>query len=505
MSDFDTRELGDMVAVGATDATGVRLWLRTRAGAHDLEIWNATARHGGTIELAPPPGSDGTTSVRYPDDFPGAAPLAPVTAYAYRVRRGDAVVGVGRFETAPAGAADTPSRFSFAVTSCHQPFDEDGTLYPPSLKMLEALDRALRDHDVKRVFLMGDQMYADYPEKLSLFDDAHFATIAPPGRRRLLDCTRAEVRALYQRRYRAFWSIERFRELLASYPCHAILDDHELCDNFGSAPEHADGAWEAVRAGGLDAFDDYQGLLLHGRGAARPASFDYQVRYGDVGVYALDIRSQRRCRGDTTEICTPAQLDALEAYLAAADDLQVVLVIVSVPLAIFPSWVASLGARLVGQDSDAADRWSHPAAAASRHRLTSILHEQLRRRPAQRLIVLAGDIHIGCVVRLRWRDPGVPPIYQLVSSSVSNLLGPLVRKLGKVAAHLDGSDDELWACAELLAGTAGAATNPIDQLNVGIVECRRDGGGRLDVRLKLVSHDDGDPPSPRTVFVSEPL
>ena len=46
--------------------------------------------------------------------------------------------------------------------------------------------------------LMGDQMYADYPEKLSLFDEKFFRTIAPPGRASILECSREEIRALYQ-------------------------------------------------------------------------------------------------------------------------------------------------------------------------------------------------------------------------------------------------------------------------------------------------------------------
>jgi len=49
------------------------------------------------------------------------------------------------------------------------------------------------------------------------------------------------------------------------------------------------------------------------------------------------------------------------------------------------------------------------------------------------------------------------------------------------------------------------AENPYDQLNVGVVEMTRQPDGSLGVRLKLVTHDDADPPNPRTVFCSELL
>jgi alkaline phosphatase D len=511
-TDFDTRDLGDMVAVGATDTQGVRFWIRTsRPGPHVLEIWNATSRHGGTLELAPPPGADGTTSVRYPDDVPGAEPLAPITAYAYRILRGDEELGTGRFETAPTGRADAPARFAFAATSCHQPFAESGELDRPSLALLEVLDGALRARDVKRVFLMGDQMYADYPIARSLFEPPHFATVAPPGRQSIHDCTREEIRALYQRRYRTFWSIEGFRNLLANYPCSAILDDHELSDNFGSAPEHAFAKWAAIHAGGLDAFHDYQGLLRAARplDGARPSYFDFTERYADVGVYCLDVRSARHHDGESLHVYRDEQLVSLSRFLAASADLSVVLLISSVPLAVFPRWVASFGTRLLGRDHDAADRWNHPDAKRSRQRLTEVLFEHQRAHPDQRLILLGGDIHIGCAVQFVWRDREVRPMYQLVSSAVSNLIGRPRRKLAKSArqvdAHLGGEDDDLWERVTMMhPASSDESTNPCEELNVGVVSMEREATGRLAVRLELVSCD-GDPPAARTMFASEPL
>jgi alkaline phosphatase D len=510
MNDFLCRSIDEAVAVGAVDARSARLWVRTtQPGAHEVEVSTDAERRRGVVTLTPPADADGTASFVFPDDVPGAAALTPGTAYQFRIRRGDVVLGAGRFETAPASPDLAPAKFAIALMSCHEPFDDDGALHPPSLETLRVLDGALRALHVKRVLLMGDQMYADYPVKLSLFDEAFFSTIAPPGRRTIHDCTRDEVRALYHRRYRSFWSIEGFRDVLASYPCYPVPDDHEVCDNFGSAPEHAMPAWAAVRDGAFDAFDDYQGLLTGPRTTPRRASFDYSLEYGVVGVYGLDVRSQRRHDGSALRVCTDEQFEALERYLRASSSLSVLILVTSVPLAIFPSWTASLGARLLGMDSDAADRWSHPDATGSRRRLTALLFEHQQRNPHQRVLLVGGDIHIGCAVEFVWRDPSVRPIYQLVSSSVSNLTEALGRKLGKLASHLDphlhGGADDLWERVELLPGAPGADLNPFDGLNVGVVGLTRMPDGGHDVTFELISHvDPATPPRARAVF-STPL
>ena len=507
ISDFESGDIEDMAAVGACGATWVRFWVRVRhPGEHSIELWSREDERSASVELTLPAGADGTLSFLYPSDVPGGSALEPVTLYRYRIFRGAELVGEGRFETAPLGARDCPPRFSFAVASCHQPFDAHGNVDPRALGLLGVLERALQEQDVKRVFLMGDQMYADYPKHCSLFEQKFFAKVAPPGRKDILECTSEEVRALYHRRYRAFWSHEGFRQLLANYSCHTIMDDHELKDNFGSAPEHAEPQWQAVREGALNAFQDYQGQLVRARGPQRPPSFDYHMTYGDVALYCLDLRSQRHNDGDKLQICSTEQLDALEAFLIKNADKQVFMLIVSVPLVIFPRWVAAMGMQLTGEDSDAADRWTNPKAAESCQRLTEILFENQKRNPRQRSVLLGGDIHVGCVVQFAWRDEAVRPMYQLVSSAMSNYTDVLARTLGKLVPQLhsevEGPDGSLWARVQLIEGEGEAPQNPYDQLNVGIVEMTRQPDGTLGVRLKLITHDEADPPNPRTVFCS---
>lgn len=484
-----------MVAVGAVDAHGVRLWLRTeRPGRHLLELRrDGAVERLAAFEVRDRPDEDGTISVRYPEDF-DAEPLRPWTTYTFAVHReaDGGLVGEGRFRTAPANAETTPERFAIAIMSCHQPFTEAGAVDPASTRLLDALDTVLEAHRVERVLLLGDQMYADQPDQLSLFGD-HFAAVAPPGRRSILDCTREEVRRLYQQRYRTFWSVPSWKAFQARWPTIAILDDHEIVDNFGALPEHADPRWDALRDGALDAAFDYQGLRSAPREGQRPASMHTAFAHGTVAGFVMDLRSQRRYQGDVLRIVGDDQLAALDRFLDDNGDRHVLVIGLSVPVAHVPDWLVDV-ATTVGISGDAADRWSNDAASEDRDRLLDRLYQHQERHPGQRIVIVGGDIHVGAVMELKWDRP-VPSLWQLVSSAVSNRQKPLEALGADVLPRL-GATLELRSgvCCEahLCDGVGSATQNPFGGLNVGILEFRRVEGGST-VRLLLVSHDDGKP------------
>jgi hypothetical protein len=77
---------------------------------------------------------------------------------------------------------DTPARFSIALMSCHEPFTHRGTPRRSSLHMLRAARHCLQRHNTKLLVAVGDQVYADYPARFSLFNERCFAHLAPPGR-----------------------------------------------------------------------------------------------------------------------------------------------------------------------------------------------------------------------------------------------------------------------------------------------------------------------------------
>ncbi|MEQ1506384.1 MAG: alkaline phosphatase D family protein [Myxococcota bacterium] len=509
-----------LVAVGPVDHRSVRLWLRTDApGPHTITVTGAV-RSPGTSPGGPrrfrfvvdgDPAFDGTVAVTVPDDVdaddigPGRRPadLAPDTAYTFEVHRGDVRIGGGRFVTAPRDLDDAPDEVAIGVVSCHQPFDRGGRVAPASLALLDRLDEAFDAQRVRQVLFLGDQVYADLPGPLSLYDRGHFRVVGPPDRESILDCSRAEVRALLQHRYRAFWKVDGFARLQSRFATVCTLDDHELRDNFGSDVAHATPRWEALRQGALDAFHDYQGLRAHPARAPRPDVFPTRFVRGPVAGLILDLRSDRRATDDAIRFLD-RQWAALDAFLADHAEHPVLLLGLSVPLLHAPEWLVEQAARFAVEGSAIHDRWSHPKAKAERDRLVHRLYDHRRRHPRQHLILVSGDVHVGTASTLTLGDSR--PIHQLVSSGLSNLEALALRLDSAQLARANPSfttSEGLTCTANLLPGPS----NPHLGLNAGVVAVSRDGDGWA-VRLRLLGVGDreGDGASlPRLVFDSGPL
>src|SRR5690606_34274814 len=150
--DFRNEPLGDMAVVGLVEAGAARIWLRSaRPGRIAVSVWaerHPEAVREASVAVAAGAPADGTASVRLPPP-------------------------------APADDARTPLRFAIGLGSCHQPFDAEGRIAPHTEPMLRAVRALFERHAVGLAFLAGDQMYADYPPRLSLFDADHFAHVAP--------------------------------------------------------------------------------------------------------------------------------------------------------------------------------------------------------------------------------------------------------------------------------------------------------------------------------------
>lgn len=510
---FEADPVGNMVAVGATDDRRCRIWVRSlHPGKHRLELWRVDqpdARMAGSFEVPSDPRTDGTTSVCWPDDFAEAEPLAPCQTYAFRVQTAPGLqVGTGHFETAPRDIESAPEHFAIAVMSCHQPFSDEGELEESAKRQLATLETIFAEYHVKRVMLVGDQMYADMPEALSLFSEKYYRSVAPREGAELLDLRREEVRKLYQQRFRIFWKDPWTQRMLAHHPCYPIIDDHEIVDNFGSAPEHAEPAWSGLREGGLDACFDYQGLRMQARPAhgERPASMHFSFTYGPVAAFVMDIRSERRRGEGEAQVYGERQLADLGQFLEQHGHYPVLLLGLSVPLVHVPDWLATSGALLAGQDSDAADRWSHEDAKPSRDRLLSVLHDHQQRHPRQKFIHVGGDVHVGMAARMHWHGRDLVA-HQLISSALSNLENPLLRALAGIPPRLGETfllDDHYPCELALLDGEHHDGENPFSGLNVGIIEITRVGQTH-EVRFRLVSHTEDGPVAPRVVFSSAPF
>lgn len=500
--DFQNEPLRNMVAVGAIGAYSVRLWIRSeRPGALTIRWWPAgdagTAQQAG-FSIPAENDRDNTCSFLIPEDFPSLPPLMPLQTYYFHITHNSdgTCIGAGHFETAPAHPDDTPERFALAVMSCHQPFTADGAVSIQAEQMLRAAHRCLQAHNTRLVFTVGDQMYADNPLQLSLFDARYFATIAPPGRHSLHECSAAEVRQIYQRRYRHFWNLPAWQAIHADFPCYPILDDHEIVDNWGTNEDHQGPGWERIGQGARAAYYDYQGARVFSEKAAPFASFHYSLSYGHLGIFVMDLRSQRT-GGQKSQLFSVQQGDAFRQFLHEHRHKQCICIVLSVPIIHLPQLPVKILGHLAHWCEDFADRWSTGGHRRDRDRFLHWLFTHQRQYPEQRIVLLSGDIHIGCVHDVHWQPHGAH-LYQLISSGITNNIGKIMQNISglliRLNRHVRTDDGTLKARVNLLRGVNWQHQNPYGGLNVGILEIITPApGARPAFRFFLYGHDGEEP------------
>lgn len=489
---FGNEPLGDMVAVGATDAVSARIWARAdEPGELDVRWQDAGGDSGlAAMKIHESNDCDNTGSVLLDG-------LRPLRQYRFEVTRSDSgrAVGEGRFETSPPDADGTPGRFAVGLMSCHQPFDCDGRVKPEARQMLRATRDCLRSHNAKLVLQVGDQVYSDLPVTRSLFNDSYFREVAPPGRAELLDCTPEETRRLYQERYRHFFALPEWKALHAEFACYPILDDHDIVDNWGSDPAHQEPRWRNVIEGARAAYFDYQGSRLYPQGDRLPDNFDFDISYGNTAVRILDMRSNRRA-GEGARVISESQMLGLARFLENHADRKVIFLVISVPPVHLPRSMARVIAKIRQSGEDFSDRWSSGKHVRDRDRLFCILAKHQSRHPEQHIAILSGDIHIGCLHRVAWDGGGA--FHQMVSSGITHLESPFFRRgssaIIRTNRRLRAMDGSFDARARLVKGRKGARENPCAHLNLGVIEIRTDSERRApEVRYHLYGHENGEP------------
>ncbi|MCA8954012.1 MAG: metallophosphoesterase family protein [Planctomycetes bacterium] len=490
-----------MIAIGAVETRSARLWLRTDVpGRHEVRyraVGDADWQRRG-VDVDADPARDNIAIA----ELTG---LDPDTRYEVAVERpADELqprfeVGRGGFATAP--EVGTSGRFTIAAMSCNQPFDDRGRIRPEASAMLRAANTAMHELDARLVLMMGDQMYADQPVTRSLYDPDFFATVAPAGETDIRECDAAQIRRIFQERHRLFWSMPEWRELLANRPCYPMLDDHEILDNWGSDPAHDEPSWQPLREGALRAYHDYQGSRVRSLGAELPTSFCYEFAFGDVAGLVTDMRTARSFAAG--RVLGREQLDRVRAFLTANVVAPVALLVTPLPLFHVSAIAAELGAAITPAGDDLSDRLIHPAFADEYRELCATLRDHRRRAPAQRLLLLGGDIHVGAACALRWDDG--PEFHQFVASGVTHesplaswVSGLAVREF---AAH-DRDGDGTVPTIRLLACKGDGAGNPFRGLHVGFVEIDLRPTAPAGLELSLLGMVDG---KPDWVFRSGPI
>jgi alkaline phosphatase D len=498
MAFWDHQRL-NFVSVGTVDAKSARLWFRAeRPGQYRLEVTGpgGTPHGQAVVEIAAGNARDNTTAVVYPDVLGAGAPaLQALTRYGFKVKSvdGTVVVGEGRFETAPANPGQTPQRFAIGVVSCHQPFNDAGEVSEDNMRLLSQLQPIYEAHDIKFLIAGGDQMYADTPGATSLLSP-HYIGKRWPGRGEIGSWTPQQIRAAYQERYRTCWNQVPWLKLLNSWPNYAILDDHEVFDDWGAEPAHQNPAFQKVIGGARLAYMDYQGsrqLSWAGPSpAGAPAALDYSFTYGTVATYVFDLRSERR-PPPQAQVVSQAQLERFKAFLNRSGDAHVLLLVTSVPLIHLPEWVTSVGQWIFGTKVDFPDHWSAPQNQPQRNEILAALRDHLGAHPKQRCVVLGGDVHVGCAFELHFVGGKKPYFFELTTSALTNRQKSFdadISTMGPTAFGLNPRMAGDSVDVRLLRAAEGAPErNPLGGLNAGLVQFQRT-GDTTNVRLKLFGY-----------------
>lgn len=357
--------------------------------------------------------TDFTTCLRLPKDTAGRA-------YEVLDAAGESIHS-GVLPDVEGGGAGDSIRIGFL--SCHQPFDEEGRVTPEARASLKTALETFRETRPDLVLLLGDQIYADAPESLSVFGGDSPLPIgseyeeadrnAPDGGL----ARQALIRKAYQRQYRRF-AIPEWRQLQAEFLTLPILDDHDLVDNYAAEEGGKLVEDRVAYRGAIQAYGDYQAARVLGPGTRRSRGFQFTRRLRHVGLFVFDLRTQRD--PESGRLLSDEQRVDFEDFLFSSRELPNIALGASIPPLHVPTWAGTLAKYFLAPFAgDFADRLSSDAFVADRDWLLTTLRKHQEEHPGQNVVVLSGDIHACGAWRAEW-DVDAPPLYQLIASPITH-------------------------------------------------------------------------------------
>ncbi len=281
----------------------------------------------------------------------------------------------------------------------------------------DLLHRYVLPGDVNLLLHVGDQIYGDsaFARSLRVINEKEFTT------RKRQD---EEIREAYRRLYRAWWSEESTRNVLANVSNLMIWDDHEIRDDWGSKDTDCDKTSVEFRIGTLarQVYREYQRQLwddFNTEGVPANGEEQHWHHWGSIGVLFVDQRGGRSFGREPARpyLSTPQWekiVDELEK--GGLSKVRALIVVTSVPLCYLGSKITGGGA---GLSDDLYDHWSHPKHAKEQVELL----RQLRRwkdavKGQRELLVVGGDVHVGGHTNIE--HEGATIFSQLITSPITN-------------------------------------------------------------------------------------
>ena len=206
-----------------------------------------------------------------------------------------------------------------------------------------------------------------------------------------------------------------------------MWDDHDIVDGWGSYPPERQSCpvfREGIGPAATKAFQVFQKQQPAGTppaGSLFPGSFSQGFTIGQVGILALDMRSERTI----DQVLSPGHWRAVYDWMDGLDGIGHLLVMSSIPL-VYPSLRAleDLVVAFPGRqdlEDDLRDRWSSDGHRVERLRLVRRLLDLAEREKA-RVTIVSGDVHVAALGYLESRreEPrsNAAVINQLTSSGI---------------------------------------------------------------------------------------
>lgn len=433
--------MGPVLTLLDAGAEAWRLGVLVVADAPPADLrWNQAGRQA---SAAPEKLWARSRQVAYGFRFTVALPVQPAT-FSYEVE------GLAFTVALPAQAASP----TMAYASCN------GFSDPKLMKSVDQNDRMWRALAARHaqtplhlLLMGGDQVYADdlwrdIPE-MRAFARAEFSQAntmpCPPALVRRLE-------AFYFDLYVQHWSQPDVAAMLAAVPTLMMWDDHDIVDGWGSYPPERQTCpmfREGIGPAATKAFQVFQKQQPAGTppaGSLFPGSFSQGFTIGQVGILALDMRSERTI----DQVLSPGHWRAVYDWMDGLDGIGHLLVMSSIPL-VYPSLRAleDLVVAFPGRqdlEDDLRDRWSSDGHRVERLRLVRRLLDLAAER-AIRPTFLSGDVHVAAlasIVSLLHRDRAGTPLvlFELISSAIVHPYpGPTVLFALNVLAGIDEALD----------------------------------------------------------------
>jgi PhoD related phosphatase len=294
--------------------------------------------------------------------------------------------------------------------------------------------RMVEDHFREPFALLimgGDQLYADeiwhsrrrVPSVVAWSQLSRAQRTKQPVNARL----QGELNRFYEDIYIRHWNQADMALMMASVPSLMMWDDHDIFDGWGSYPDDLQNCpvYQAIFAAARRYFELFQLRSQRNTTLLRPGGehYSFALRFRDYGILGLDLRTNRT---EAVVMSDQNWLDVKSWLDKASGHVRTLLVLSAVPVIYrdFRTTEAAIDITPWQEQltDDIRDRWRSRYHEGERMKLIMNLFAFQPRSSSEpvKRVILAGDVHVGCLGVIRDRRVADQPclIYEVVSSGI---------------------------------------------------------------------------------------